>query len=133
MERTEDLKNAEAGVLAAEAVKTLIEKKALDVKLYDVRENTSITDYYVNATGRSGTHVASLSDELADSFGMRGRDALRIEGKRGNSWILVDFGSLIVNIFDSEARSFYNFDRLLPAECIQDISDIVAEVDKKFS
>ncbi|MBE6636090.1 MAG: ribosome silencing factor [Ruminococcaceae bacterium] len=132
-EKTNELSAAEADVLAAEAVKVLLEKLALEVTMYDVREHTSVTDFYVNATGKSSTHVASLADDVVDSFESRGKNAYRVEGKRGNSWILVDFGSLIVNVFDSEARSFYGFDRLLPAECGRDISDLAAEVDAKFS
>lgn len=132
-ERTTELADVTSLKLAEEAVKQLIEKKALDVKMFCVKEVTSITDFYVNVTGRSSTHVASLADELVYNLDMRGRAALRIEGKRGNSWILVDYGDVIINIFDAESRAFYNFDRLLPAESAVDISALVAEVDKKFS
>lgn len=131
-ERTEELKNAEPVDLARAAVKLLLSKKGIDVKMYDVCEYTSVTDYYVNVTARSSTHVGALSDDLVDDFSKKGTDALRVEGKRGNSWILIDFGSLIVNVFDSESRSFYNFDRLLPQEAARDISEIAAEVDKQF-
>ncbi len=131
-ERTNELLGADSNVLAEEAVKILIEKLALDVSMFDVRQHTSVTDFYVNATGRSLTHVASLADDVVDNFDMRGQTALRVEGKKGNTWILVDFGSLIINIFDSEGRGFYNFDRLLPVECKQDITNLVAQVDSKF-
>ena len=132
-EKTNELYDAESDVLAAEAVKVLLEKMALNVTMFDVREHTSVTDFYVNATGKSSTHVASLADDVVDNFEQRGKNVYRVEGKRGNSWILVDFGSVIVNVFDSEARSFYSFDRLLPAECSRDISDLVSAVDEKFS
>ena len=131
-DQNNDLKHAEAELLAFEAVKLLIEKLGIDVKMYDVKEHTSVTDYYVNVTGQSLTHVASLADDLVDAFSLRGMDALRVEGKRGNSWILVDFGVLIVNIFDSEARGFYNFDRLLPAESEKSIEDAIRAVDSKL-
>ena len=78
IERNDKLKYAEADVLAREAVKKLIEKLALDVKMFDVREHTSITDFYVNATGKSATHVASLADDVADNFESRGQRPLRI-------------------------------------------------------
>lgn len=131
--KTDELAKADGKTLAEEAVKVLLEKLAIDVTMYNVAEHTSVTDYYVNATGRSATHVASLADDVADNFEMRGQSALRVEGKKGNSWILVDFGTLIVNIFDSEGRSFYNFDRLLPAECKESIDALAEEVDKKFN
>ena len=110
----------------------LVEKKALDVRLYEAGEENSITDYYVNATGRSSTNVASLADEVAYKLGLNGKDALRVEGRAGNEWILVDYGDVIVNIFDRPSREFYNFDRLLPENGRVDIADVVAEVDEKY-
>lgn len=122
----------DTNVLAREAVRILIEKKATDVKLYHVEGHTSVTDYYVNATGRSGTHVLSLTDDVAETISDLGRDPLRIEGKNGNSWLLIDYGDVIVNIFDKQSREFYNFDRLMPEGSEAPIQDIVEEIDKKF-
>ena len=130
--RTDELKNASSDVLSHEIVKILIEKKAIDVKLFDVKEGTGVTDFYINATGRSNTHVASLADDICELIAVRGRNELRVEGKRGNGWILVDYGDVIVNVFDKESRNFYNFDRLLPVEGEQDISNLIAEVDAKL-
>ena len=132
-ENSNDLSFASSDVLAKEAVKLLLEKLAGDVSMFAVREYTSITDYYVNCTGRSLSHVASLADDLSEVFEGRGISPARIEGKKGNTWILVDFGSLIVNIFDSEGRAFYNFDRLLPPDARMPIDDLVREVDEKFT
>lgn len=131
--KTDELKNASSDVLSREIVKVLIEKKAIDVKLFDVKEGTGITDFYINATARSLTHVASLADDVCELISIRGRNELRMEGKRGNGWILVDYGDVIINIFDKESRTFYNFDRLLPAEGEKDISDLIAEVDAKLN
>ena len=133
IENTKELSDAESSVIAKEATKLLIEKKAIDIKLYDVAENSGVTDFYINCTGRSSTHVSSLADEIVDNLEGRGKSALRVEGRQGNSWLLVDFGSVIINVFDAESRNYYNFDRLLPAESLVDISELVAEVDKKFS
>lgn len=130
--RTDELRNASSDVLSNEIVKILIEKKAIDVKLFDVKEGTGVTDFYINATGRSNTHVASLADDICELIAQRGRNELRVEGKRGNGWILVDYGDVIVNVFDKESRTFYSFDRLLPAEGEQDISKLIAEVDAKL-
>ena len=130
--KTDELKSVSSDTLAREATKLLIEKKALGVRLYKVTDVTSITDYYLNVTGRSSTQVSALADELMDKLSMRGKDALRVEGKRGGAWVLVDYGELIVNVFDKESRNFYDFDRLLPADTEIDISDLVSEVDKKF-
>ena len=132
MEVIKDLLNADSGTVAREAVKILLEKKAKDVALFDVREKSGITDYYINATGRSATQVAALADEVDVKLSERGRSALRIEGNRGSGWILVDYGDVLVHVFDRDSREFYNLDRHFPEESRLDISDLVAEVDAKF-
>ncbi len=132
MEIKKDLLGCDSVTLAREAVKILLEKKAIDVKLFDVREKSSVTDFYINVTGRSLTQVSSLADDIDGMLGERGKSAIRTEGKRGNSWILVDFGDVIVNVFDKSAREFYNLDRHFPEDGQIDISDLVAEVDAKF-
>ena len=132
MEKTLELKNCESELLAKEAVKVLLEKKALDVKLFCVKESSGITDYFVNATGRSSNQVSSLAGNLCQKLSERGRDELRVEGRQGNAWLLVDYGDVIVNIFDKPSREFYNFDRILPKESEMDISELVAEVDAKY-
>jgi ribosome-associated protein len=119
-------------VLAREAVKILLEKKGIAVALFDVREKSSVTDYYINVTGRSSSQVAALADDVDVKLSELGRSSLRTEGKRGNGWILVDFGDVIINVFDRASREFYNLDRHFPEESRVDISDLVAEVDKKF-
>ena len=118
--------------LAREAVKVLLEKKALNVKLFDVRDKTSVTDFYVNATGRSSTQVCALADDVDEKISELGRTPIRVEGRAGREWLLVDFGDVIVNVFDRNARDFYNLDRHLPDDSEIDISDLIAEVDKKF-
>ena len=130
--KTTELKNCDASTLARAASSVLLEKKALDVRMFCVEGKTSVTDYYVNCTGRSSTQVAALSDYVSELLGERGRDPLRVEGRAGNAWILVDYGDVIVNIFDRQSREFYNFDKHLPADSEIDISDIIAEIDKKF-
>ena len=124
--------NSDSVTLAEAAAAVLIEKKAIDVRLYNVGEENPITDYYINVTGRSLTQVAALADEVAYKLSEQGVEALRIEGKRGNAWILVDYGNVIVNVFDKESREFYNLDRLMPAGSEIDIFPIVARVDAKL-
>lgn len=131
-QKNDSLYGADSLTLARAAVYVLVEKNALDVRLYEAGEGNSVTDYYVNATGRSSTNVAALADEIAYKIGLNGRDALRVEGRSGNAWILVDYGDVIVNVFDKPSREFYNFDRLLSEDGRVDISDVIAEVDKKY-
>ena len=127
-----NLKSAEPSLIAKAAVAVLVEKKALDVRLYEVGEENPMTDFYVNATGRSVNQVAALSDMLAEQLAEYGIDDAKIEGKRGNSWILIDCGVVIVNIFDKESRTFYNLDRLMPEGTERDISAVIKYVDDKM-
>lgn len=129
---TNELKEVSSEQLAREIAKILIEKKGIDVSIYDVREKTSVTDFYVNATGRSSTHVSSLADEVDYLIGLRGRNSARIEGRAGNSWILVDYLDVIVNVFDRESRDFYSLERLMPEGSAVDVSDLIKEVDDKL-
>ena len=127
--KTNKLKNASSLELANAIVKVLLSKKGNAVKLFCVKETSTITDYYITVTGRSKTQVASLADEVVYRTELAGREAARMEGKRGDSWILVDYIDVIVQIFDPESRGFYDFDRLL-AEAEQiDITHIEAELD----
>ena len=130
--KTNELCGASSETLAREVAKILLEKKALDVRLFNVTDKTSVTDFYVNATGRSSTQVSSLANDVAELISAKGRDELRVEGRSGNAWILVDYGDVIVNVFDKPSREFYDFDRHLPAESQIDISDLEAEVDAKL-
>lgn len=118
--------------LAREIARILIEKKAIDVKLFDVSLDSSITDYFVNATGRSSTNVRALTDDVLDKLEEYGKEAFRVEGREGNSWLLIDYGDVIVNVFDKQSREFYNFDRLLPESGELDLSDIIKEIDNKY-
>ena len=124
-----ELANAGSEVLAKEAVRILLSKKAQNVKLFDVRNTSSVTDFYINVTGLSTTHVASLADDFADLMGQKGASCERIEGRRGNSWILVDYLSVIVNVFDKQSREFYNLDRHFSEGSIVDIAELGADVD----
>lgn len=130
--KNKTLLGADSLVLAKAIASVLIEKKAVDVRVYHAGEENSITDYYVNATGRSSTAVMALADEVTYKIGLQGRREDRVEGRAGKSWLLVDYGDVIVNIFDRPSREFYNFDRLLSEDARVEISDVIEEIDKKY-
>ncbi len=114
------------------AVKTLLEKKGIDVRLYHVEQTSSVTDYYVVVTARSGLQVLAYSDAVEEEMKKAGLSPLHIEGRSGKSWMLLDFGTVIVHIFDNPSREFYGFDRLLPPDSLVNIDHCVKEVDEKF-
>ena len=130
--KTDDLGHTDSLTLARAAARRLLERKAGAVAMYRVSDVTTVTDYYINATGRSSTQVGALADDVAEALALRGRDALRMEGRAGGAWVLVDYGDVIVNVFDPPSRELYPLDRLFPAECAVDISDLEKEVDETF-
>lgn len=98
--------------LAKAAASLLDEKKAENINVIKIEEISSLADYFVIATGRGSTHVRSLSDELEEKLKERGVAPARIEGYRSDSWILLDYASVVVHVFTGEARDFYDLDRL---------------------
>lgn len=109
--------------LAIQAVKLMDAKKAVDVNLIDIREVSTLGDYFVIATGTSSTHVKALADELEMRLKEEGASPDHIEGYRSNSWILLDYGEVIIHVFTRESREFYDLDRLWQDGVKVDISD----------
>ncbi len=118
---------------AETAVRTLYSKKASNIRMYRLGEDSVIADCYIICTGRSGTHVRSLADALEEEFEKIGRHPLRTEGKSGSSWLLCDYGDFIVHIFDRESREFYDLDRLMPTDGAIDIKYITDKVKEEIS
>ena len=98
--------------LAKEAAKYLNNKKAEEIKIVKIEDISSLTDYFVFATGTSNTHVNALADELEVGLKFVGIMPDHMEGYRANSWVLMDYNSVIVHIFTPESREFYDLDRL---------------------
>ena len=117
--------------IARQAVKILLANKGINTQLFDVSDTTVIADYYVISTGRSTTHIKSLSDELIDKLSSAGISPSHVEGRGGGEWILIDFDNVIVHIFGKEAREFYTLERLLGNHT--DIADIEEELDREMS
>lgn len=98
--------------LAESAIRALDEKKAEDIKLIKVQDVSALADYFVIATGSSSTHVKALADEVEFKLKQGGTPPNHTEGYRSNSWILIDYGSVVVHVFTPESRSYYDLDKL---------------------
>lgn len=113
--------------VAYEVTKALDSKKGMDIKLLKIDKVSSLADYFLICTGTSNTHVKTLCDFAEYTLEQIGETLLSREGHRGNSWELLDYGSIVVHIFTQEAREFYSLERLwADAEQI-DISALVIE------
>lgn len=119
--------NATPREIAEFMVKVLDAKKAKDIKLLHVEEQTVIADYFVVATGNSTTQVSSLSEEVEYRLSEYGIIPRAIEGSRGDSWILSDYSCVILHVFNQESRDFYKLEKLYSEGSEIDIHDIITE------
>ena len=109
------------------AVKALGDKQGVDIRLLKTEELTVLADYLVLCTATSTPHVRALYDEVDKQLSLAGMPPIRREGYRNSSWLLLDFGALIVHIFQKETREFYNLERLWSDAQEIDIAEIEAE------
>ena len=110
---------------AVMAAKAICSKKGLDIQVIEISDISVLADYMVIATGTSSTHVKALADEVEYKLDEAGISVSHIEGYRSNSWILLDYVDVIVNVFSDEAREFYDLDRLWQDGKPVDLSGIV--------
>ena len=113
--------------VALTVTKALDEKKGMDIKLLKIDKVSSLADYFLICTGTSNTHVKTLCDYAEFTLDQLGEPMLGREGHRGNSWELLDFGSIVVHVFTQEAREFYSLERLWADAERVDLSDIIIE------
>ncbi|MDN5344703.1 MAG: ribosome-associated protein [Clostridia bacterium] len=102
----------EAARVAELVARALQEKKGLATVILDLQGVTLIADYFVIASGTSATHVQALAarvEEVLDTAGVR---LLHREGRDSARWILLDYGAVVVHIFQEEERRFYDLERL---------------------
>ena len=111
--------------IAYEVTKALDEKKGMDIKLLKIDRVSSLADYFLICTGTSNTHVKTLCDYAEYTLEQLGEKMLGREGHRGNTWELLDYGTIVIHVFTDEARKFYDLERLwADAEAI-DLSEII--------
>ena len=113
--------------IAYEVTKALDAKKGLDIKLLRIDRVSSLADYFLICTGTSNTHVKTLCDYAEYTLEQLGEKMLGREGHRGNTWELLDYGSLVVHVFTEEAREFYSLERLWADAEQVDLKDIIIE------
>lgn len=102
----------ESRELVRQIAASLDKHKAQDLKIIGVRDLTVIADYFVIAAGTSSTQVKALADYVEYELDQQGIKPRRVEGYSSSSWILIDYGSVIVHVFYEETRAFYDLERL---------------------
>ena len=98
--------------LTYEIAKLLDSKKGEDIKAIKVKELTSISDYFIIASGTNQNQVQAMMDNVDETLGRAGYEMKHSEGSRNSSWILLDYGDVIIHLFDEENRLFYDLERI---------------------
>ena len=94
------------------AINALEDKKAEDIRIIDISEVSVLADYFIIASGSNRSQVQALSDNVEETLGRAGNPVKQVEGYDTANWILLDFGDIIVHVFDNENRLFYDLERI---------------------
>lgn len=98
--------------IAIAAAKALDEKMGADIRIFDVREKSSITDFTVVATGTSAPHLKALIAEVRRQMKDAGVMSYRTSGDAESGWVIVDYVDVVVHVFSPEARAYYAIEKL---------------------
>ena len=106
------------------AYKGLSDKKAEDIKIIDIQGVSVIADYFVIASGTNSNQLEAMRDAVEEELYKAGHTPKQIEGNKNSTWILMDFEDIIVHIFSSEDRLFYDLDKIWRDGKEVDIDDL---------
>ena len=98
--------------MVAIAIDALEDRKGEDVHAIDISEISTIADYFIIASGSNINQVQALADNVQEMLGRAGHMTKNVEGYDTGKWILLDFGDIIVHVFDNENRLFYDLERI---------------------
>ena len=98
--------------MAKLAIQALEDKKAEDIRVIDISEVSVLADYFIIAGGSNSNQIQALSDNVEEMLGRAGCPVRQIEGYDTANWVLLDFGDVIVHIFDKENRLLYDLERI---------------------
>ena len=94
------------------AAKALEEKKAEDIRVIDIREISTIADFFVIANGSNQNQPQAMRDAVDEELYKAGYHTKQVEGNQNSSWVLMDYNDIIVHIFSKEDRLFYDLERM---------------------
>ncbi len=98
--------------MAKMAIETLEDKKAEDIRVIDISQVSVLADYFIIANGSNRSQIQALSDSVEEKLGRAGYPVKQMEGYETANWVLLDFGDIMVHIFDHENRIFYDLERI---------------------
>ena len=98
--------------MLAKLLQLLDDNQAIDIKVIDVRQQTTITDYMIISSGRSSRHVKAIAQKIMEEMKAIGFPALNYTGLESGDWVLIDFGDYVIHVMQPEARQYYNLEAL---------------------
>ena len=101
----------------------MLEKKAIDIIIIDVRKITTLTDFFVVCTSESEPQTRAITDHINLTMKKEGSESWHIEGYQHLDWVLVDFVNTVAHIFSKETREYYEFERLWADGVITTVKD----------
>ncbi len=117
----------ESEALEQLVVDALEDRKARDLRVRDVREQSSVTDVMVIASGTSGRQVQAMAEHVVERSKAAGVQPLGVEGEEVGDWVVVDLGDVVVHVMRPEVRDFYNLEKLWSVEALADDAPADAE------
>jgi ribosome-associated protein len=94
------------------AARAALDKRATDLVALDVQGLSSVTDYFLICSGKSTTHIETITDAIRDELKREGARPLHAEGVPASGWILLDYGDVLMHVFLEETRAYYALERL---------------------
>ena len=112
MEHTHDKDHERAAEMAGIAIRAMEDKKAEDVRVLDISEVSVLADFFIIASGKNRNQIQAMKENVEEQMEKNGFFVKHVEGYDSAHWILMDYGDVILHIFDEESRMFYDLERI---------------------
>lgn len=110
--------------LAKLACDALDDKKALEIKVINIENVSTLADYFIIASGKNHNQVQAMADNVDETLGRAGYEPKQIEGYQNANWILMDYRDIVIHIFDEENRLFYDLERIWRDGTVVEVEDL---------
>ena len=110
--------------LAELACDALDDKKALEIKVINIENVSTLADYFIIASGTNHNQVQAMADNVDETLGRAGYEPKQIEGYQNANWILMDYRDIVIHIFDEENRLFYDLERIWRDGTVVEVEDL---------
>ena len=110
--------------LAKLACDALDDKKALEIKVINIENVSTLADYFIIASGTNHNQVQAMADNVDETLGRAGYQPKQIEGYQNANWILMDYRDIVIHIFDEENRLFYDLERIWRDGTVVEVEDL---------